>query len=206
MCIRTFFFLSLTFLEGFEVKIRRRIVVIVGSDSDLPQCSSGLAYLKDEELSGNIDVAAVHTMSIHRNHDELYDFLKARAECCDTDIIIAGAGWAAHLPGMIDAILGYSFRNQGIHVIGVAFEDRENRENTLAAKLSISRVPGTRVIFSGDHEVFVGANGFLRACQFASEGELPALKVPAPRPSKARSLSGAMQFVGQSFIRATSTN
>lgn len=176
---------------------KRKVLVIVGSDSDIQsQCSGGLRVLIDEVRQGTIVMVGgeVYTMSVHRNHAELVALLKSLHECKAVDVIIAGAGWAAHLPGMVDAILGYELGNISIHVIGVAFEDRNDSRHTLAAELSISEVPGTRVVYADGDGNFVGANGFFRACQFAATGELPEISVPKARDSKSRNLLEAIDF------------
>jgi phosphoribosylcarboxyaminoimidazole (NCAIR) mutase len=177
---------------------KRRVLVIVGSDSDiLSQCSGGLRVLIDEVRQGTIEMVEgeVRTMSVHRNHAELVVLLKDLHERKAVDIIIAGAGWAAHLPGMVDAILGYDFGHSSIHVVGVAFEDQNDESHTTAAELSISKVPGTRVIYEDDGgDNFVGASGFYRACEFAATGELPEISVPKARESKVRSLIEAIDF------------
>lgn len=178
--------------------MKRRVLVIVGSDNDIQsQCGAGFGVLIDEVRQGTIEMVEgeVRTMSVHRNHDELGALLKDLHERKAVDIIIAGAGWAAHLPGMIDAILGYERGNASIHVIGVAFEDRNEPRHTTAAELSISEVPGTRVIYEdADGDNFVGAGGFYRACEFAAMGEFPEISVPKARKSEVRSLLVAIDF------------
>ncbi len=177
---------------------KRRVLVIVGSDSDIQsQCSAGFGVLMDEVRQGTIEMVEgeVRTMSVHRNHAKLVALLKDLHERKAVDIIIAGAGWAAHLPGMVDAILGYELGNASIHVIGVAFEDQNDERHTKAAELSISEVPGTRVIYDDDGgDNLVGAGGFYRACEFAATGEFPEISVPKARESKSRSLLEAIDF------------
>jgi phosphoribosylcarboxyaminoimidazole (NCAIR) mutase len=162
-----------------KATLPRILFVALGSDNDLKrQCSAGLEVLIQETRFGSVDVRDVLTASIHRMHHELCELLKTWHESGETFVIIAGAGWAAHLPGMIDAILGYDHRNARIYVIGVAFEDRKNERHTKAAELSISEVPNTRVIYGDSQGNFVGPLGFHRACIYASTGTLPKLKVP----------------------------
>lgn len=172
---------------------RRRIAVMVGSDSDLPQCLAGLKHLSQAEDKGQIEVVEVNTMSIHRNLVPAIEYLEKRDGLRDIDVIIAGAGWAAHLPGMLDAYLGYGLNNTHTSIIGVAFEDPADERHTLAAELSISEVPGTRVIH---HDAiggpFVGADGFLRACSYAVSGQLPVLKEMKSRPTQCRTLKDAI--------------
>lgn len=183
---------------------KRRVLVIVGSDSDLRQCHAGFMVLIDEVRKGTIEMVEgeVRTMSVHRNHGELVAFLKDLHERNAVDVIIAGAGWAAHLPGMIDAILGYELGNTSIHVIGVAFEDRDNHRHTQAAELSISEVPGTRVICKDEDGNFIGPMGFYRACQYAAYGELPTIKFPEGRDPGVKTLIQAIDFSTKHLLRS----
>lgn len=175
----------------------RRIVVIVGSDSDLPQCGAGLEVLLGSEGQGVVRVFPVYTISVHRNMLELFAFLSDRHTQQDVDVIIAGAGWAAHLPGMIDAYLRYTLVNTRIVVVGVAFEDRHDELHTQAAELSISEVPGTQVVYRDAAGQFVGADGFRRACVLAAQGGLPVLRVPVSRPFQARGIREVLATFGR---------
>lgn len=70
------------------------IAVIVGSNSDLPKIEAGLNLLDGFGIKKDLIVASAHrtplkVMSIAKNADKKYD------------LIIAGAGMAAHLPGVI---------------------------------------------------------------------------------------------------------
>jgi len=162
----------------------RRILVIVGSNSDLPQCGAGLEVLQDSQERGIVSVMCVYTASIHRNTEALFEELKKICAAQDVDVIIAGAGWAAHLPGMIDAYLRYTLDNTHVVVVGVAFEDERNSRHTEAAKLSISEVPGTQVVYQDQAGQFVGPDGFRRACVLAAWGGLPRLQLPQSRLDK----------------------
>lgn len=180
--------------------MKRRIAVMIGSDSDLPQCQSGLLFLQQASDEGRVDVSGgIRTMSVHRNLPAVLRYLEERHKWNDVDVIIAGAGWAAHLPGVIDAYLGYALGDRRIAVIGVGFEDPEDSRHSVAAELSISEVPGTRVIHRDDYGQFVGSDGFLRACQRAVSGEIPDPKEMKPRLIQRRTLDEALAFIGQSL-------
>ena len=175
---------------------KRRIAVLVGSDNDLvSQGYAGIAFLAKEALAGRIELLGVETMSVHGVHDEWREYLGERHARQDVDIIIAGAGMAAHLPGMTDAVLGHALKDQLINVVGVAFEDRKDDINTRAAELSIDRVPGKRLVCSDADGLFTGPNGFLRACQFAVWGEFGPLGLPTPRKRESRTISEALRFI-----------
>lgn len=70
----------------------------MGSDSDLPILQPAADFLK------NIGIAFEMTIvSAHRTPDRLFDFAK-NAHLRGVKVVIAGAGGAAHLPGMVAAI------------------------------------------------------------------------------------------------------
>lgn len=73
-----------------------KIAVVMGSKSDLPKLESGIKFIK----SYGIEVV-VRILSAHRTPEELTRFLEEIKD--NTDIIIAAAGKAAHLPGVIAA-------------------------------------------------------------------------------------------------------
>lgn len=69
--------------------------VVMGSDSDLPTMEAAIDALKEF----NVPVE-VRILSAHRTPDEMFDYARTAAER-GVRVIIAGAGGAAHLPGMI---------------------------------------------------------------------------------------------------------
>ena len=75
-----------------------RVGIIMGSQSDWPTMKNAAATLAE------LDVAfETRIVSAHRTPDRLYEYAKsARARGLKT--IIAGAGGAAHLPGMVAAL------------------------------------------------------------------------------------------------------
>jgi phosphoribosylcarboxyaminoimidazole (NCAIR) mutase len=175
---------------------KRRIAVLVGSDNDLvKQGYAGIAFLAKQAEAGEIEMLGVETLSVHGVHDEWREYVGERHARQDVDIIIAGAGMAAHLPGMTDAVLGHALKDKQIHVVGVAFDDKADPENTRAAELSIARVPGTRMVYGDAAGQFTGSDGFLRACQFAVWGEFPALDLPNPRKRQSRTIAEMLRMI-----------
>lgn len=77
---------------------RPRVAIVMGSDSDLPVMQEAATAL--EELKIPFRMAIV---SAHRTPAEMSHFAKT-AHRKGIQVIIAGAGGAAHLPGMIAAI------------------------------------------------------------------------------------------------------
>ena len=74
------------------------VAVVMGSQSDWPTMQCAVSVL--EELGIAADVRIV---SAHRTPDRMADFAKGSEEA-GLQVIIAGAGGAAHLPGMIAAM------------------------------------------------------------------------------------------------------
>jgi 5-(carboxyamino)imidazole ribonucleotide mutase len=75
----------------------QQVAVVMGSSSDWDTMSGAVALL---EQFGIAHVAQV--VSAHRMPDDLFAFAEAATEC-GLSAIIAGAGGAAHLPGMVAA-------------------------------------------------------------------------------------------------------
>ncbi|OIO07445.1 hypothetical protein AUJ35_02060 [Candidatus Falkowbacteria bacterium CG1_02_41_21] len=173
---------------------KRRIVVIVGSKSDLAQCRKGLEFLAGDN---RVEVVGVYVRSQHRNTLETQKLLK-KLSGQEIDAAIIGAGWANHLSGCCDAYLRYTLKDSKIVVLGVAFEDRENPNHTKAATLSITEVPGTQVVFNWYGDLFIGADGFSRACAFAAMAELwPMIKLPSPKDPMDLTLDEALKLASE---------
>ena len=75
-----------------------KVGIVMGSDSDLPVMSKAAEIL--EELGIEYEMTII---SAHREPDEFFNYAKT-AEEKGFKVIIAGAGKAAHLPGMCAAI------------------------------------------------------------------------------------------------------
>ncbi len=74
------------------------VSIIMGSDSDLPVMNESAEILKKFGISYEIKI-----VSAHRTPQRLYKFA-LNAHKRGIEVIIAGAGGAAHLPGMVAAI------------------------------------------------------------------------------------------------------
>lgn len=161
-------------------KRKRRIGIIVGSESDLVQCIEGFDFLQSSVIAGEVEVPFVHVTSIHRNTEkQLADLRKFSGQPSGekVDVLIIGAGWANHLTCTSDAFLRNALCDDRIVVYGVAFEDPSNPEHTQAAVLSITEVPGRQVVFRD----YVGSMGFYWACRDAVSNELPQIKLSQPK-------------------------
>lgn len=73
------------------------VAIIMGSDSDWPVMEASAQILEQCGISYDAKV-----VSAHRTPEEMMDFAKGAAEA-GYKVIIAGAGGAAHLPGMVAA-------------------------------------------------------------------------------------------------------
>lgn len=100
----------------------------MGSDSDLPIMRQAAEILT--EFGIEIEVTVV---SAHRTPDRLYDYAK-KAAGRGVQVVIAGAGGAAHLPGMVASLTP-------LPVIGVPIKS-SNSIDGWDSVLSILQMPG----------------------------------------------------------------
>lgn len=75
-----------------------KIAIVMGSDSDMPVMAQAADVL--EKLGVDFEITVI---SAHREPDIFFDYAKT-AEARGVKVIIAGAGKAAHLPGMCAAL------------------------------------------------------------------------------------------------------
>ncbi len=75
-----------------------KVGIIMGSDSDLPIMKDAAEVLEHFDINYEITI-----VSAHRTPERLYKYAK-EAEERGIGVIIAGAGGAAHLPGMVASI------------------------------------------------------------------------------------------------------
>ena len=104
----------------------KRVGIIMGSDSDLPVMRNAAAILDKLNIGYEISI-----VSAHRTPDKMYQYAKT-AEERGIDVIIAGAGGSAHLPGMVAAITH-------LPVIGVPIKSRNL--DGIDSLLSIVQMP-----------------------------------------------------------------
>jgi len=103
-----------------------QVAIIMGSDSDLSVMKDAAIIL--EHFGINYELTVV---SAHRTPDRMFDFAK-EAHLRNIKVIIAGAGGAAHLPGMVASLTH-------LPVIGVPVKSSNlNGEDSL---LSIVQMP-----------------------------------------------------------------
>lgn len=123
------------------------ISIIMGSTSDLPVMEKAAKYLNDMQIPFEMNA-----LSAHRTPSEVEEFSRTAKER-GLKVIIAGAGMAAALPGVIAA-------NTTLPVIGVPIK---GMLDGLDAMLSIIQMP------PGIPVATTGVNGALNAAILASE-------------------------------------
>ena len=142
-----------------------RVAVLTGSRSDLPilePCVQALTELGiDHEL---------HVMSAHRSPAKVQQFAASAADN-GFEVIIAAAGMAAHLPGVVASMTT-------LPVIGVPIASGNHSASGLDALLSIAQMP------PGVPVACVAINGARNAALLAAA--ILALKHPAVRESLER--------------------
>lgn len=84
-------------LRTLEIMSEKRVGVVMGSQSDWPVMKHAVEVLKEFGIDHEYLV-----VSAHRTPDQLYDYAE-NAAARGMQCIIAGAGGAAHLPGMLAA-------------------------------------------------------------------------------------------------------
>ncbi len=105
------------------------VSIVMGSDSDLPFMNQAAEVLTTFNIPFEIDI-----VSAHRTPDKLVQFSK-EAHTRGIKVIIAGAGGAAHLPGMIASLTP-------LPVIGVPVKSTSNATEGWDSILSILQMPG----------------------------------------------------------------
>lgn len=104
-----------------------KVAVIMGSASDLSVMQEAIDILQSFEIEVSVDI-----VSAHRTPEKMVAFAK-QAHLNDIKVIIAGAGGAAHLPGMVASI-------SPLPVIGVPVKSR-NSIDGWDSVLSILQMP-----------------------------------------------------------------
>lgn len=127
---------------------QQRILIILGSASDLPVMEDGVTFLREMDVSFRVEISSAH------RHPERTASLAKEARSQGVEVIIAGAGLAAHLPGVVAA-------HTTLPVIGIPLQG-----GALAgvdALLSIVQMPkGVPVATTG---INASRNAAILACQ-----------------------------------------
>jgi 5-(carboxyamino)imidazole ribonucleotide mutase len=108
------------------MKRKVQVGIIMGSKSDLKIMREASKILKSFDISHEVQI-----VSAHRTPDRMYEYAKAAADR-GIQVLIAGAGGAAHLPGMVASLTH-------LPVIGVPVT--ASRLKGLDSLLSIVQMP-----------------------------------------------------------------
>ncbi len=133
-----------------------KVAIIMGSSTDLPILRQAEACLKEFKIKTHIEI-----VSAHRTPEKMVEFAKS-AQQKGFSVIIAGAGGAAHLPGMVaslttlpvigvpiqvgslkglDALLSIAQMPKGIPVATVAVDNGYNAGLLAARMIGITHAP-----------------------------------------------------------------
>lgn len=125
------------------------ITLLMGSKSDWPTMEHAGIILDTLGIPYE-----AHVLSAHRTPDALFDYIKS-AEANGMEVIIAGAGGAAHLPGVIAA-------KTLLPVIGIPMQT--SALNGMDSLLSIVQMPGGIPVAT----MAIGKPGAINAGLFAA--------------------------------------
>ncbi len=152
-CILLLYVLFLVDLERMGLSMSKKVAVIMGSDSDFPTVSPAIKRLKGFGIPVEVKV-----MSAHRTPDAAAEFSRTAREQ-GFGVIIAAAGKAAHLAGVLaahttlpvigipiksstldglDALLATVQMPSGIPVATVAIDGADNAAILAAQMLALS--------------------------------------------------------------------
>ena len=132
-----------------------KVGIIMGSKSDLPIMQEAVDILKDFGISNEVDI-----VSAHRTPDKMLEYGK-NAHQRGISVIIAGAGGAAHLPGMIASLTP-------LPVIGVPIKSRnsiDGWDSILSILQMPSGVPVATVALNGSKNAGILAAKILGTSQ-----------------------------------------
>ncbi len=127
----------------------KQVGIIMGSKSDLPVMQKAIDILKEFGIDSDVKI-----VSAHRTPEIMFEYAK-NARTNGVKVIIAGAGGAAHLPGMVASI-------STLPVIGVPIKSR-NSIDGWDSILSILQMP------EGVPVATVALNGALNAGIIAAQ-------------------------------------
>lgn len=139
-----------------------QVGIVMGSDSDMPVMAKAADILEQFGVSYEMTI-----LSAHREPDEFFAYAKT-AEAKGFKVIIAGAGMAAHLPGMCAAIFPMPVIGIPMHTTSLG-----GRDSLYSIVQMPSGIPVATVAING------GANAGLLAAKIlatSDQGLLQKLK------------------------------
>ena len=161
----------------------KKVGIVMGSDSDLPILEKSIDILKSFEIPYE-----VHVYSAHRTPKEAIDFA-AGAEENGFGVLIAAAGMAAHLAGVIAA-------NTTLPVIGIPCKSQcfDGMDALLSTVQMPSGIPVATVAVNG------GANAAILAAEILAVSD-PSVsaKLKAKRAADTKTVLEKNAAVSQKF-------
>ena len=134
-----------------------QVGIVMGSDSDMPVMSKAAEMLDKFGISYEMTI-----ISAHRQPDKFFEYAKS-AESKGFKVIIAGAGMAAHLPGMCAAIFSMPVIGIPMHTTSLG-----GRDSLYSIVQMPSGIPVATVAING------GANAGILAAKILATSD-PAL-------------------------------
>ena len=131
-----------------------QVSIVMGSDSDMPVMKKAADILEQLGISFEMRI-----ISAHREPDEFFEYAKT-AEERGVKVIIAGAGMAAHLPGMCAAIFPMPVIGIPMHTTSLG-----GRDSLYAIVQMPSGIPVATVAING------GANAGLLAAKILATSD-----------------------------------
>lgn len=148
-----------------------QIGIIMGSDSDMPVMAKAADVLEELGIEFEMNI-----ISAHREPEVFFEYAR-NAEAKGFKVIIAGAGMAAHLPGMCAAIFPMPVIGVPMHTTSLG-----GRDSLYSIVQMPSGIPVATVAING------GANAGLLAAKIlavADDGLLTRLKIYSEKLSQA---------------------
>jgi 5-(carboxyamino)imidazole ribonucleotide mutase len=144
----------------------QKVSIVMGSDSDLPVLRSCIKLLEQFGVETEVMVC-----SAHRTPDKAADFAKG-AESRGIDVIIAAAGKAAHLAGVIAA-------NTPLPVIGIPIKSStlDGLDSLLSTVQMPSGIPVATVAIDGGENAAILAVQILSTCNPKLRDEIKKYKL-----------------------------
>ena len=139
----------------------KKVGIVMGSDSDMPVMSKAAAIL--DKLGVEYEMKII---SAHREPDVFFDYAKS-AEERGFKVIIAGAGMAAHLPGMCAAIFPMPVIGIPMHTTSLG-----GRDSLYSIVQMPSGIPVATVAINGGTNAGILAAKILAASDEALLGRL----------------------------------
>lgn len=145
--------------ETVKKAVPAKVGIVMGSDSDMPIMAKAADIL--EELGVPYEMTII---SAHREPDVFFEYAKS-AEKKGFKVIIAGAGMAAHLPGMCAAIFPMPVIGIPMHTTSLG-----GRDSLYSIVQMPSGIPVATVAING------GANAGLLAAKILATSDAALLK------------------------------